>query len=385
MLKQRHRRLRIETLENRTLLAADLVNGLLTVVGTNGNDNIDVQVATSGPNAGQLQVDVNGAQNFFDVNLVNTIQISGLSGNDQITVDDNVAIDTSINGGKGNDTIKGGSGSDTIHGDAGNDSIDGSDGDDVIFGDKGNDAILAGAGNDTADGGSGNDTIHGDDGDDTIRGNNGNDTLSGDANDDNIHGDNGKDSVNGDDGDDDVYGDNGSDSLDGGDDNDHLDGGNGRDDCHGGQGDDQLKGGRGHDQLDGDDGNNLLDPDKGHDDVEDGIEADLDSEFKAILTGAGDMSGKASYELENEDGQIKTNFELEVRNLAANSTLDVVIDGVTVGQVSTDGSGEGELHLSSDPSGDELPFPSGFPAIHLGSTILVADSVQGSFVTKFDS
>ena len=57
-----------------------------------------------------------------------------------------------------------------------------------------------------------------------------------------------------------------------------------------------------------------------------------------------------------------------------------MIDNVTVGQISTDGSGDGELKFSSDPSGGgELAFPVGFPTIQAGSTIVVSD-MQGTFV-----
>lgn len=399
MLSQRHRRLRLEGLESRTLLAADLLNGTLTVVGTNGNDSIQVQVASAGPNAGQLQVDMNGSQSFFDPAQVTAIQIFGLKGNDTITVDDNVTVNTSISGGKGNDTIKGGSGNDTIHGNVGNDTIHGSAGNDVIFGDNGNDSLQGGAdddtvyggnGNDTIDGGAdddmlhgdnGKDTIHGSAGHDTVFGDNGNDSLHGDDGDDEIHGGNGKDFLSGDDGDDDLDGENGNDSLYGGDDDDHLDGGNGKDDCHGGFGDDHLKGGHGRDRLDGDDGDDLLDIDDG-DSAEDGIEVELDNEFKATLTGTGNELGHAAYEMENEAGQAQTEFKVEVFNLAPATSFDVVVDSVTVGQVTTDGTGFGRLKFSSHPSGLELPFPAGFPTIHLGSIVLLVGSIQGTFVAS---
>ena len=144
-----------------------------------------------------------------------------------------------------------------------------------------------------------------------------------------------------------------------------------------------MKGGLGHDHLDGDGGNNLLDPDSGNDDMANGIQVDLDSEFKAILTGSGNMSGCAQHSVENEGGQVKTTFELQVNHLAANATLDVTLDGVMIGQINTDGSGQGELQLSSDPSGNELAFPSNFPSIHAGSTLVVAGGLQGTFAVQF--
>jgi Ca2+-binding RTX toxin-like protein len=344
MLTKRHRRLAIEGLERRAMLAADLLNGTLTVVGTNGNDNIQVQVAVGGLHAGELEVDVNGAQSFFTVAQVNSIRISGLNGNDQITVDDGVLINTTIEGGQGNDTIKGGGGDDTIRGGSGNDTIDGSLGNDVIFG------------------GQGNDSIHGGDGDDTV------------------HGDQGKDRIWGDVGNDSLYGDNGKDSLWGEAGDDYLDGGNGVDDCHGGLGDDMLKGGNGSDLLDGDQGNNLLDRGHGHDTELNGLEANLDQQFRSLFSGPNSETGIAKYDTKNDGGQVKTEFEVEVNHLAANSTFDVVVDSVTVGQISTDGSGAGELEFTSNPSGGEVAFPLNFPTIHAGSTIVVSD-MQGTFVT----
>ncbi len=382
MFSNRRRRLGMEPLETRTMLAADLLNGTLSIVGTKGNDNIQVQVAVSGPHAGEFQVDVNGQQSFFAVNQVTSIQILGLGGNDQITVNDNVAINATIRGGKGNDTIKGGSGDDAIYGDAGNDSIDSSAGNDTVFAGSGNDTVHGGAGNDTVHGEAGNDSIGGGDDDDVIDGDQGNDSIDGEAGNDTCHGDNGNDLVHGGDDNDELYGDNGNDKMWGGNGNDFEDGGNGTDDCHGDAGDDQLKGGMGRDRLNGDGGNNLVDPDQGNDDVSNGAQCNLDDEFRALLTGQNGETGRAKSESENDNGAVKTNFELEVHNLAANSAFDIVIDGATVGQINTDGSGEGEIHYSSNPSGgDEVAYPANFPTLHSGSTILIGNVLDGSFST----
>jgi Ca2+-binding RTX toxin-like protein len=380
MLTKRHRRLGIEGLERRTMMAADLVNGTLSIVGTNGNDNIEVQVAVGGAHAGELQVDVNGEQSFFTVAQVSSIEIAGRSGNDDITVDDNVLIDATINGGQGNDTIKGGAGNDTIHGNTGNDTIEGSLGNDTIFGDQGNDTIHADEGDDTVHGNSGNDRIWGGDGMDTLYGDSGNDNLDGEADDDTCYGNNGKDDIRGGTENDALFGGNGKDTLWGEAGDDYLDGGNGMDTCRGGLGDDELKGGNGKDLLDGDQGNNLLDRDRGKDTTANGIVADLDQELRALMSGQNNDSARAKYDLKNDDGSLKTEFEVEVHHLAANTTFDIIIDGVTVGQITTDGSGDGELEFSSDPSGGEAPFPAAFPTIEAGSLISIGNVLQGTFV-----
>jgi len=415
MFTKRHRCLGIESLESRKMLAANLMNGSLSIFGTKLSDNIQVQVATSGPHAGELQVDVNGQQSFFTVAQVNSIKIFGLGGNDQITVNDNVTIGATISGGKGNDNIKGGGGNDIVHGDAGIDTIDGSLGNDTIDGDAGDDTIDGGDGNDNCHGDAGNDTINGDNGDDSISGDKGNDTIHGDTGNDSIHGnqgndsiwggddddtidgdqgsdtvdgeggndnchgDQGNDNIDGGDGNDQVWGDDGNDSLQGGNDDDYVDGGNGIDDCHGGAGDDELNGGSGHDRLDGDQGNNLNDGTDGNDDSTNGIDTNLD-EFHSNITGTNNEAASAEFHTNNENGNLRTRFELEVEHLAANSTFDVLIDNVTVGQISTDGSGAGELKFSTSPSGNSAAFPANFPTLHAGSTIVVSD-LQGSFET----
>ena len=108
MVTRCRRALRIEGLEDRRVLSADLVNGVLSVVGTKKSDVIQVDIPSSGEHIGQLAVDVNGVQSFFDVNAVSAIHIFGLNGNDQIAVADDVLIDTWISGGQGKDNPKGG-------------------------------------------------------------------------------------------------------------------------------------------------------------------------------------------------------------------------------------------------------------------------------------
>ncbi len=82
------------------------------------------------------------------------------SGNDVIRL---TSLDSSIDGGAGNDTITGRAGHDTIRGGAGNDLLDGGYGDDWLDGGAGDDKLIVGPGNDTvAFGvGSGHDTMIG--------------------------------------------------------------------------------------------------------------------------------------------------------------------------------------------------------------------------------
>jgi Ca2+-binding RTX toxin-like protein len=376
----RRRSFGIECLEHRTLMTADLVNGTLTVVGTTENDNIQVQVAVSGQHAGELQVDVNAQQSFFDPLQVNSIRISGLAGRDQITVDDNVTINAIIDGGANSDVIKGGAGNDTIHGGMGNDTIDGSVGNDAIFGDEGQDSIHGGDGDDTIHGNQGNDSMWGGDGEDSLWGDAGRDFIDGELGDDICRGGKNVDNVHGGAGNDQEFGDDNNDQVWGDDGNDYLNGGKGFDYLHGGLGDDELQGDNGRDWLDGDQGINLLDGGRGRDSLFNGIEASLDNEFRSLFTGSNSESGSAVYDLKNDGNVVETRFEVHIQSFAANAAVNVVVDNVVVGQINTDASGNGDLMFSTIPSGNDLAFPSGFPTLHLGSTILVGSTVQSTFV-----
>lgn len=132
--------LTVESLEGRDCPSyANLTNGILTVVGTGGNDNIVVSRSGNTINAIGLS---------FNASSVQKLVISGGDGDDTIT--DTTGFGAFIYGGTGNDTINGGSGNDTIYGGAGNDTI---------YGRAGNDKLVGGGGGDTLDGGAGNNKL----------------------------------------------------------------------------------------------------------------------------------------------------------------------------------------------------------------------------------
>ncbi len=67
--------------------------------------------------------DVSGRQiGQFALNTVTSIVIDASGGNDSVTLI-NIAIDSEIYGGNGNDTLIGSLGNDSIFGEAGNDSL----------------------------------------------------------------------------------------------------------------------------------------------------------------------------------------------------------------------------------------------------------------------
>jgi hypothetical protein len=86
---------------------------------------------------------------------------------------------------------------------------------------------------------------------------------------------------------------------------------------------------------------------------------------------AGDISGAAKYRA-RDNGRAR--FQLEVEGFRPGTTLDVVVDGVTVGRVTIDNLGVGELDFDTNiESGDTEgePFPGNFPNLRAGSRVKV--------------
>ncbi len=202
---------------------ATLANGLVTTLGTIGNDTVF------------------GFSSWSE-------KINGLEGNDYI--DGKTGNDT-IDAGAGADTVWGGLGADSILGGAGDDNlnagdfalsdfssntINGGDGNDTFWTGKGADWLIGGAGDDnfqgfsgintTQDGGVGNDTLYAGAGADSLLGGDGNDYI--DANPSSAT-DSNSNTLNGGAGDDTLYGALGNDILDGGIGKDILNGDAGND------------------------------------------------------------------------------------------------------------------------------------------------------------
>ena len=185
----------IESLESRRLLSASLADGLLTIIGTNRADRIEI---IRRDDDGQIRVVLNGTQTRFRFGDVNRIHVSGRGGHDFIEYgvrDGGLSFPANVSGGKGNDTIHTGHGDDTISGGNGHDRIEGEAGDDLISGGNGDDVI---------EGGDGSDTLHGDAGNDDLYGNRHADYLAGGAGDDDLFGGRDTDAVWGQAGDDDF-------------------------------------------------------------------------------------------------------------------------------------------------------------------------------------
>jgi len=223
------------------MLSATVADGVLSIVGTDGDDNISVKGAGD-----DLVVRVNDTESTFAAADVTAITIDAGAGDDRVKLR-RVGIDATIDGGDGNDHLGGGRGNDVINGGAGNDKIFGASGDDQLSGGDGNDAVIGGSGDDVIDGGAGNDRL---------KGGRGNDTINGGADNDRVSGGHGDDNMLGGDGDDKLAGGRGNDNIDGGAGNDKIKGNRGEDVLNGG--DDILVGNTEEDVIDGGEGDNVI-------------------------------------------------------------------------------------------------------------------------------
>jgi Ca2+-binding RTX toxin-like protein len=177
----------IEPLEHRKLFAATLTDdGVLEIVGTDGDDVIRVQPFTALKDSGdggltvigegEILVRLNGEKSRFDAAEVKAIKIAAGDGNDVVRVDNRAEYNTrltpsngdvnvlitglpvvsieggeggdTLTGGYGRDTIRGGPGDDVIYGGLGKDKIYGNDGDDALYDDGNRDVLVGGAGRD---------------------------------------------------------------------------------------------------------------------------------------------------------------------------------------------------------------------------------------------
>ena len=389
---------RLEALETRQVLAnsgISIVDGVLTIEGTNANDRIVVCVADE---LGTLNVHFNtqAPQPFDPASLdspFTSIVINGNGGNDRVIVGEGVLLGVTVSGGHGNDWVWGGGGDDTIHGDHGNDHVYGRGGNDTLHGDGGNDKVWGGDGNDVMHGGDGHDHLHGWAGDDEGWGGNGHDRLHGNDGNDVLHGEGNKDHVYGGLGDDELYGEGDKDHVYGQAGNDWIHGGDGKDKLWGGLDDDMIKGGWGNDHLNGNEGVNLLDGDEGVNKLWNGTVSDLpetppedpdppvdpeppqtDPKF---VTNLGDSTHGATLVYQKVGGVDHT-LEVSGHGFAAGEDAVVVINGTVLTIVTAGLDGKFNVKFSSvlDQPG-ELSFEEFDPALLTDGADVVVNGFNG--------
>ncbi|MFO0845752.1 MAG: hypothetical protein U0797_25765 [Gemmataceae bacterium] len=159
---QNHRpRLAPEPLEDRLALTCMIPNGDLWIIGTGGNDTVEVYQRNwwGGP---FIEVIENGRSTFFKASDIwresvfgdGKIEFYGFGGNDYIN--NNVgSLRLNAWGGEGDDVLIGDASNDILQGEGGNDKLFGYGGNDDLRGGWGLDYVYGGDGNDWMDGGAG--------------------------------------------------------------------------------------------------------------------------------------------------------------------------------------------------------------------------------------
>jgi Ca2+-binding RTX toxin-like protein len=261
---------------------AYLADGVLTIHGTSGNDEVSIAPGLSKNVRYVVSLEQRNDEGVLVrrwekpvYEAAREIFFRGFAGDDRF---ENLAsIPAQACGDGGDDILIGGVGSDVLYGGSGNDLLEGRGGDDDLFGESGFDTLSGGAGNDSLYGGQDNDVLNGSSGDDLLFGGDGKDELYGNSGDDRLFGEGGGDMLfggteddilrgglgndwlRGESGNDRLYGDSGTDWMWGGAHNDSLFGGGDDDKLFGDSGNDFLYGEAGSDYLYGDSGNDYLD------------------------------------------------------------------------------------------------------------------------------
>ena len=100
-----------ETFEGRRMLSSSLANGVLTVTGTAGNDNIYINVAAGG----KTNVMEGGiVKASYASTSIKSVVVNAQARNDSVYIGSIGAINAKIDGGVGDDILSGGDGNDTI-------------------------------------------------------------------------------------------------------------------------------------------------------------------------------------------------------------------------------------------------------------------------------
>jgi hypothetical protein len=170
MHTKNNRLLRLEKLQARRLMAADLSGGELHVVGTENSDHIEISQETRTTVAlvfgrprlvrrEMIEVKISDANDrvienrLFDASLVDRVFAEGRRGDDTIINDTD--LPSVLYGNDGNDVLRGGSSQDYLRGGNHHDSLYGRAGVDFLLGDGGNDGLFGGEDLDFLYGGSG--------------------------------------------------------------------------------------------------------------------------------------------------------------------------------------------------------------------------------------
>ncbi len=97
------------------------------------------------------------------------------------------------------------------------------------------------------------------------------------------------------------------------------------------------------------------------------------------LTGSTALAAFVEYEVEPEDGGLKKELKVDVRNATPGATLDFYANGTDYADILVDDRGRGLVRFSTHPDQGEQAFPIGFPEIQVGTSLSVARLASGTF------
>jgi Ca2+-binding RTX toxin-like protein len=147
--------------------SAKITNGTLLIKGTGQGSQLALRLQAGVSTVLEVDAGDDGSAEFsFDRTQFDHIDVKAGNGDDVIRIDESNGdfTDTevtTIDGGKGDDTLLGGRGAETLIGDRGNDTIDGNGGNDVALMGDGDDTFVwdPGDGSDTVEGQAGADKM----------------------------------------------------------------------------------------------------------------------------------------------------------------------------------------------------------------------------------
>ena len=102
----------------------DVFDGVLTIIGTDDNDHVNV--LRHGWDRVKVLANFLGWRRHwrtFDLSEIDSIAVTMCDGRDHVNISSRLELPTIIDGGKGNDRLKGGSGPDHIMGGPGDDLL----------------------------------------------------------------------------------------------------------------------------------------------------------------------------------------------------------------------------------------------------------------------
>src|SRR5687768_4014973 len=114
----------MQSLESRQMLSVTLLEGVLSVEGTDGNDVVSFSVDSTIPETPALVVSLNGVATSNPLASVTSIKVDVGAGNDSVTFGD-VAIAGTVDGGDGKDMLSAGAGGDVLNGGGGKEVLGG--------------------------------------------------------------------------------------------------------------------------------------------------------------------------------------------------------------------------------------------------------------------